>query len=757
MCSMGTNNITNRNNSDADADAPTPSGVCFSEFASGLHYLSPQSRERVREAFYFAEQAHRGQMRKNGDHYITHPIAVAAQCAEWELDAQALMAALLHDTLEDCAIPKIELLERFGEQVADLVDGLTKLDKVQFTTREENQAESFRKMLVAMARDVRVILIKLADRLHNMRTLSDMKREKWGRIASETMHIYAPIAHQLGLNQVYRELQDLSFRYLFPWRSQVVAKAIEKMRSRRRNLIEKLTEEIEKLFNQANIPVRIVGREKTLYSIYRKMDTKHLNFGQVTDMYGLRIILRDDVLACYTALGVLHQHYKPLPTKFRDYIANPKPNGYQSLHTTLVGPSNVSVEFQVRTEAMHEVAESGVAAHGLYKMHGSDNLSLDQQLHFKWMQSLLEIQDETGDAAEFLEHVKADLSTGDVYVSTPKGKVLPIQRGATVVDFAYAIHTNVGNHAVTAKINNRPASLRTMLNTGDVVEIGVDETTKPQLEWLEFVRTGKARSSIRHYFKTMMHSESRELGEKLLVQALRVEGIESFTEQHAQHDAIWKRLLDFMGYKTRIDLLSDMGLGKCMATIVAKRIAVFLAANDQRPDTVLLSLERLAAIESITHNIVLDGSENVSVLFSRCCYPIPGDFIEGYLGRGEGVTVHRHDCATAKRLRHKDRERVVQVEWSDSPVRSFEVEIDVSSRDGMGVLARIASTLSGAEANITHVEMGQQRVHHHHNLRDIEFRFVVAVRDTTHLESVLRALNRAAPVLHAKRHIHHVH
>ena len=760
---MGTDNTSNQTTNRAPAvDAHDADAASFSGLASCIQYLAPEPIEKIRQAYVFAELCHRGQKRKNGQPYITHPIAVAVQCAEWKLDAEALMAALLHDTLEDCNIPKTELVARFGASVADLVDGLTKLDKVHFSTREEGQAESFRKMLLAMARDARVILIKLADRLHNMRTLADMKREKWGRIASETMHIYAPMAHHLGLNQVYRELQDLSFRHLFPWRSAVLAKAIEKMRSRRRNLIDKLTQEIETLFAQANIPVRIVGREKTQYSIYRKMRKKHLDFAEVTDMYGLRVILPEDVVACYTAIGILHQHYRPLPTKFRDYIATPKSNGYQSLHTTLVGPSNVNVEFQVRTEAMHAVAESGVAAHGLYKMHGSEQLSLDQQLQFKWMQSLLNIEDETGDSAEFLENVKADLSTGYIYVSTPKGKVLSIQRGATAIDFAYAVHTNIGHSAVTAKINDQSVPLRTVLQVGDIIEIVTGDQPKPQLEWLEFVRTGKARSSIRHFFKNEMAEGARNLGEKLLQQALGVEGIASFTEQNAQHDVIWNRLIGFMRYKTRDDLLSDIGLGKCLASVVAKRVAALLVANDQRAETILLSLERLAAVQSVTHSIVLDGSENASVHFASCCHPIPGDFIMGYLGRGDGVNIHRHDCGTAKHLRQKDSERLVHVEWSETPVRPFEVEIGVSARDGMGVLARLASTISGADANIAHVEMeGENRNGFHYyrapsqENRDISFRFIVNVRDTAHLETVLRALNRAAPVLHAKRRMRH--
>jgi GTP pyrophosphokinase len=408
----------------------------FAGLTAKLDYLSTADVEQVRSAYRFADQAHLGQLRNNGEPYITHPIAVALQCTEWKLDAQALMAALLHDAMEDCGITKVELIERFGSPVAELVDGLTKLDKLQFNTREENQAESFRKMLLAMARDVRVILIKLADRSHNMRTLSDMPRSKWGRIATETLDIYAPIAHRLGLNGIYRELQDLSFKHLKPWRYAILTKAVSKARSRRRDLIQKVQKEVEAVFAAADMPVRIAGREKTLYSIFKKMQNKHLSFAQVTDIYGLRVLV-PTVIDCYKALGLLHQLYKPVPGKFKDHIAIAKVNRYQSLHTTLVGPAGINVEFQMRTEAMHLVAESGVAAHWLYKANHPGDLNADRTGN-QWLQSLLDIQDETHDAAEFWDHVKVDLFPDAVYVFTPKTQILALPRGATVVDFAYA-------------------------------------------------------------------------------------------------------------------------------------------------------------------------------------------------------------------------------------------------------------------------------------------------------------------------------
>ena len=718
----------------------------FAALTANLSYLSPTDIEQVRQAYRFADEAHLGQLRNNGEPYITHPIAVAAQCAEWKLDAQALMAALLHDALEDCGVTKTELIEKFGSPVAELVDGLTKLDKLHFNTREENQAESFRKMLLAMARDVRVILIKLADRSHNMRTLSDVPRSKWGRIASETLEIYAPIAHRLGLNQTYRELQDLSFRHLRPWRYGVLAKAVTKARSRRRDLIQTVQKEVEATFAGAGMQVRIAGREKTLYSIYKKMTSKHLSFAQVTDIYGFRVLV-PTVLDCYTALGLLHQLYKPVPGRFKDHIAIAKLNGYQSLHTTLVGPSGVNVEFQMRTEAMHIVAESGVAAHWLYKVNNPEDASSDR-LGTKWLQSLLDIQDETRDAAEFWDHVKVDLFPDAVYVFTPKSQIMALPRGATVVDFAYAIHSNIGDHTMAARINGEPVPLRTELKNGDVVEVVTAPVSTPNPAWLSFVRTGRARSKIRHHLKTMELTESEGLGGKLLAQALRAEGIERFPEDSAEYAPIWDKLLRFTGNKTRQDLLIDIGLGKRIATIVAKRVVHLLAEAGQRPDALLLTRERFTPQDATATqgSITLDGSENASVQFASCCRPIPGDRIVGYLGRGEGLVVHVHDCPVALKLQYKDSERFIGVEWSDEPVRAFEVGVVATVNNGKGVLAKVAASLAAAEADIIHIDMGQDIAQEATDLR-----FVIGVRDTNHLDQALKNLRRTASVLRARR------
>ncbi len=725
--------------------AVNAAAASFAALTAKLDYLSPADFEQVRLAYRFADEAHLGQMRNNGEPYITHPIAVAAQCADWKLDAQALMAALLHDALEDCGVTKVELIEKFGSPVAELVDGLTKLDKLQFHTREENQAESFRKMLLAMARDVRVILIKLADRSHNMRTLSDMPRSKWGRIASETIEIYAPIAHRLGLNQTYRELQDLSFRHLRPWRYAILAKAVAKARSRRRDLIQKVQKEVETSFSAAGMPVRIAGREKTLFSIYKKMSTKHLSFAQVTDIYGFRLLV-PSITDCYTALGLLHQLYKPLPGKFKDHIAIAKLNGYQSLHTTLVGPASVSVEFQMRTDAMNVVAESGVAAHWLYKVSKPEDPAADR-LGTQWLQSLLEIQDETRDAAEFWDHVKVDLFPDAVYVFTPKSQIMSLPRGATVVDFAYAIHSNVGDRTMGARINGEAVPLRTELRNGDVVEVVTAPHSAPNPAWLSFVRTARARSKIRHHLKTLAQTESEALGGRMLAQALRSEGIDKFPVEDSSYDAVWDKLLRFTGNKTRQELLTDIGLGKRIANIVGKRVVQLLAETGERPDALLLTRERFTPQEGSPQGaITIDGSENASVLFAQCCRPIPGDAIVGYLGRGEALAVHTQTCPIAKKLMNKDSERFIGVEWSDEPVRSFETGIIVTVNNGKGVLAKVAAALAAAEADIVHIDMGQDGAQ-----SDADLHFVVAVRDNVHLEAALRNLRHTDAVIQASR------
>ena len=726
--------------------AANAAAASFATLVSAIGYLSDPDVELVRKAYRFADQAHLGQLRKNGDPYITHPIAVALQCAEWKLDAQALMAALMHDAMEDCGVTKVELIQQFGASVAELVDGLTKLDKLEFDNREQNQAESFRKMLLAMARDVRVILIKLADRSHNMRTMGDMPRSKWERISRETLDIYAPIAHRLGLNTTFRELQDLAFKHIHPWRYQVLSKAVQRSRSRRKDLIAKVRAEVHQALTLKNLEATVFGREKTLYSIYRKMDDKHLTFAQVTDMYGFRVVF-SELMDCYTAMGVLHQLYKPLPGKFKDYIAIPKLNGYQSIHTTLIGPVGTNIEFQLRTSSMDVVAESGVAAHWLYKASAPDS-DAAQRLGTQWLQSLLDIQHETKDAAEFWDHVKIDLFPDSVYVFTPKGKILSLPQGATVADFAYTIHSDIGNHMVAGLVNSEQVPLSAELGNGDVVEVITRPDQRPNPAWLSFVRTGRARSKIRHHLKTMALDESRSLGERVLHQALRTEGIADWPDpQSKEFHGVWDKLLRFTGNRHADEMLVDMGQGKRIASVVAKKLATLMRDHGSPSSVVLISQATYAGDGESTQGIViLDGSEGGSVVYSSCCHPIPGDRIVGYLGRGEGLVVHTEECSTGKKLLARDRERYLEVDWADEPVRSFEVELLVTVNNGKGVLAQIATAIAAAGADITHVNMNDERALHTTTLR-----FALSVKDRPHLAEVLRALRRCTPVIKTQR------
>jgi GTP diphosphokinase / guanosine-3',5'-bis(diphosphate) 3'-diphosphatase len=735
----------------------SPDVDSFADLAAKLDYLSKADLRLVREAYRFADEAHLGQFRASGQPYITHPIAVAALCADWKLDVQAIMAALMHDAMEDCGITKPALIERFGAATADLVDGLTKLDKLQFSTREESQAESFRKMLLAMARDVRVILVKLADRLHNMRTLTAMVADKRGRIARETLDIYAPIAHRLGLNQIYRELQELSFEQLYPWRHAALAKAVAKARGNRRDIVERIHTDALAAFAAAKLKVQIQGREKTVYSIFRKMRSKHSSFAQMSDLFGFRIVV-PHVSDCYVALGVLHQLYKPLPGRFKDYIAIPKANGYQSLHTTLVSPLGTAIEFQIRTEPMHAVAEAGIAAHWMYKSKGTKAEKGDdaQRLGASVLQSLLDIQDNTRDATEFLEHVKLDLFPDAVYVFTPMSKILALPRGATPVDFAYAIHSDVGDHCVGASVNGEAVALRTELKSGDVVAITTAPSARPNPSWLSFVITGRARSKIRHHLKTMEQEEALALGEKLLTQALRSEGLglPSADASDETAAALWQQLARWGGNRTRQELMVDIGIGRKIAAIVAKTLAHLMAERGmERPDALTLSMRHFgtdpadgAGDEAAMGHVVIDGSEGASIRMAPCCRPIPGDDIIGYLGRGEGLTVHTGDCGVARRLFDRDSERWLPVEWADEPSRAFEATVAVLVENGKGVLARVAAAVASTETDITHIDMGQDSAD-----ATTELRLTLAVRDRHHLADVLRTLKRAPSVLRANR------
>ncbi|MDH4287217.1 MAG: bifunctional (p)ppGpp synthetase/guanosine-3',5'-bis(diphosphate) 3'-pyrophosphohydrolase [Aquincola sp.] len=735
----------------AAAAAQRPEANDFAGLAARLGYLSKPELKLVREAYKFADEAHLGQFRASGLPYITHPTAVAGLVADWKLDVQAVMAALMHDTIEDRGVTKAQLIERFGAPTAELVDGLTKLDKLHFSTREESQAESFRKMLLAMARDVRVILVKLADRLHNMRTLSAMAPDKRSRIARETIDIYAPIAHRLGLNQIYRELQELSFAQLYPWRYGALSKALARARGTRRDIVERVQKDVEHAFAAARLKVQVHGREKTVYSIFRKMREKHLPFANVTDLFGFRIVV-PQLQDCYLALGVLHQLYKPVPGRFKDYIAIPKANGYQSLHTTVVSPLGTAVEFQIRTEPMHAVAEAGIAAHWMYKSKSGTKHDA-QRLGATVLKSLIDIQDDTRDAAEFLEHVKIDLYPDAVYVFTPKSQILSLPRGATPVDFAYAIHSDVGDRCVAASVNGEAVALRTELKSGDVVEITTAPGARPNPGWLNFVRTGRARSKIRHHLKTMEQEESRALGERLLAQSLRAEGLllPSSDPTDDAATALWQLLTRWSGNRSRAELMVDIGVGRKIASIVAKRLAHLMAERgDKRPDAVTLSLRHFGAAEEDLAPqqglVTIDGSEGASIQLANCCHPIPGDDIVGYLGRGEGLTIHTAECAVGKRLYERDSERWLPVEWSEQPVRPFDAEVSVLVTNGKGVLARVAAAVSATETDITHIDMGPERAS-----ETTELKLSLAVRDRQHLADVIRTLRRAPSVVRVAR------
>jgi GTP pyrophosphokinase len=702
----------------------------IAEFTRHLgHYLQTPDIALVERAFEFSESAHRGQFRKSGEPYITHPLAVASILSEWRLDAEGLAAALLHDVMEDASVKRGEIEHRFGKPVAAIVDGLSKLDQIEFATREDAQAESFRKMLLAMARDVRVILIKLADRLHNMRTLDAMAPGHRKRIARETMDIYAPIANRLGLNALFLELQDLSFKHLYPLRYRILAHSIKMARGNRREVMNRLLDVIRDGLARANIAAVVTGREKSVYSVYKKMREKRYTFSQVFDIYGVRVLVADKS-TCYAALGVLHELYKPIPGKFKDYIAIPKANGYQSLHTTLFGPFGTPLEAQLRTHDMHRVAEAGVAAHWLYKSGGQLDLAEAQRETHRWLQSLLEIQSESRDSKEFLEHVKGDLFPDEIYLFTPKGKIMALPRGATAVDFAYGVHTDIGHHCVAARINYELLPLRTELKNGDHVEILTSPTARPNPSWLSFVTTGKARSRIRHYLKGLQQQESAALGERLLNQALATLNIEpeSITWDR------WEALAKEYGAKTQLEILADIGLGKRLSFVVAQALTRQVGKADDGHAT--HAAPKLAAL-------TLRGVEGVAIQYAKCCRPIPGDAIIAQFRKGQGLIVHLRDCVTLRKQRI-DGGELVDVEWSPDVQGVFDCGVRVLVADRRGMLAELATAVGNADANIDTVSMERPAG------GDVAMFFGLQVRDRIHLAHVMRALHR----IHDVRRVH---
>lgn len=691
-------------------------------FTETSQYLKPEDITQLRNAYSFGQGAHSGQFRKSGEPYISHPVAVARILSKLHLDAPTLTAALLHDVVEDTNISKAEISERFGEPVAELVDGVSKLTKIEFQTQEEAQAENFRKMLLAMARDVRVILIKLADRLHNMQTLDVMLPAKQRRIARETLEIYAPIAHRLGLNNIYQELQELGFRHSYPLRYRVLLKATKAARGNRREVVGKILEAINLKLKEAGLEADVTGREKHLYSIYMKMVEKRLSFSEVLDIYGFRVIVKD-IPSCYVALGMLHSLYKPIPGKFKDYIAIPKANGYQSLHSTLLGPFGIPIEIQIRTASMHRIAENGVASHWLYKSSDGDFNDLRLKTS-QWLQSLLETLSDSTDSMEFLEHLKIDLFPGDVFVFTPQGKILSLPRGSTAVDFAYAVHSDVGNCCVAVKINSENAPLRTKLKSGDRVEIVTAPYAKPNPAWLSYVATGRARSHIRHFLKTIQYDESVKLGERMLNQALLSFNMNPDTITEAQ----WEKLVRDSGVKSKEELLAEMALGKQLPAVVAKRLA--------SPAESISPAQKAGPITIL-------GTEGITVQFAKCCRPIPGDAIIGVIKKDSGLIIHTHDCGNVT-SNQKNPENYLDVAWGKDITRTFEAAIKVTTANKQGVLARVAAEIAKAESNIDDIAMESEDDFMH-------MRFILQVNNRHHLARVMRSLRHLREVAKISR------
>lgn len=703
-------------------------------------YLDSNRINQVRRAYYYAEQAHEGQMRRSGDRYITHPLAVAHILASLRLDHQSLMAALLHDVIEDTGIPKDALAEQFGQDVAELVDGVSKLTQIEFRTRAEAQAENFQKMTLAMARDIRVILVKLADRLHNMRTLGPMPYEKRKRIATETLDIYAPIANRLGMHSICTELEDLGFSSLYPMRSKYISKAVAKLRGSHREIIDDILEKLEEKLKERGLPGRIQGREKHLNSIYNKMKFKHKSFHEIMDVYAFRIITdtEDD---CYRTLGAVHSVYKPLPGRFKDYIAMPKANGYQSLHTTLFG-LHVNIEIQIRTEEMEHIANNGIAAHWMYKNEPSNVTTANQTRVDQWVKGLMEMRERADDSLEFIEHVKVDLFPDEVYVFTPKGRIMELTRGATPVDFAYAIHTDIGNACVACRINRNLGSLSQSLQSGQTVEIITAPGARPNPAWLSFVTTGKARSSIRHVLKNQRRAESLELGRTLLKKSLKGFGAklsdigESQTETVVRHNQV----------ESFDDLVSDIGLGNRMAYLVARQL-VSGGAEGAAEGSAEGGKEEVAqgSVTAKEHgSVTILGTEGLLVRFANCCKPIPGDPVVGTMDSGKGMVIHSDTCS---RLPEdgEARENLTQLKWAKDIADEFSVELRVELERQRGVIAELANAVAMADGNIERINVEEQ------NAKLGIVSLVVHVHGRRHLARVMRRVRNIKAVTHINR------
>ncbi|WP_375176672.1 RelA/SpoT family protein [Marinobacter mobilis] len=697
-------------------------------------YLDTGRINQVRRAYYYAEQAHEGQKRRSGEPYVTHPLAVAFILADLKLDHQSLMAAMLHDVIEDTGIPKDALAEQFGDSVADLVDGVSKLTQIEFRSRAEAQAENFQKMTLAMARDIRVILVKLADRLHNMRTLGPLPFAKRQRIATETLDIYAPIANRLGMHSVCTELEDLGFASLYPMRSRYISQAVAKLRGSHQEIIHEIRSRLQEKLVERGLPGRILGREKHLNSIYNKMKFKQKSFHEIMDVYAFRIITdtEDD---CYRILGAVHSLYKPLPGRFKDYIAMPKANGYQSLHTTLFG-MHVNIEIQIRTEEMEHIANNGIAAHWMYKNDQSTIASVNQKRVDRWVQGLMEMRERADDSLEFIEHVKVDLFPDEIYVFTPKGKIMELPSGATPIDFAYAIHTDIGNACVACRINRNLGSLSQPLQSGQTVEVITAPGARPNPAWLSFVVTGKARSSIRHVLKNQKQAESLELGRTLLKKSLNGFGQKLSKVSDVQIAAV----VQHNQVSSLDDLLSEIGLGNRMAYLIARQLVSGGGSEEQPLEA---GLEKTSGEDQRTP-VTIRGTEGLLVKFASCCKPIPGDPVVGLMDSGHGMIIHSDTCS---RLPEDDeaRTRLTHLKWAKDITDEFSVELRVEMERQRGVIAEIASAVAMADGNIERINVEEQ------NARFGVVSLVVHVNGRRHLARVMRRVKNIRAVTHIHR------
>ncbi|MGQ3892218.1 bifunctional GTP diphosphokinase/guanosine-3',5'-bis pyrophosphate 3'-pyrophosphohydrolase [Legionella sp. CNM-4043-24] len=698
----------------------------FSELRRELKtYLDSRDVEKCYQAFLVAEKAHEGQMRRSGEPYISHPVAAALILAKMRLDYQTIMATLLHDVVEDTAISKEELTRLFGEDITALVDGVTKLTKIKFESRAEAQAENFRKMVLAMVKDIRVIIVKLADRFHNMHTLGAMPYRKRRRIAIETLEIYAPIANRLGMHAIYTGLEDLGFQALYPMRYRAIKSAFEKARGNRRELTQKIETDLQHALQQLNIPYeQVFGRQKHLYSIYRKMRQRKSSFAEITDVFAFRVIT-EDIDSCYRVLGALHRTYKPVPQRFKDYIGIPKANGYQSLHTTLFGPFGVPLEVQVRTREMDNVADNGVAAHWIYKSSGLE-VNEAQLRAREWVQRLLEMQRSTGNSLEFIENVKIDLFPDEVYVFTPKGHIMELPKGATPVDFAYTVHSDVGNSCVAAKVNRRLVPLSIPLTNGQTVEIITANGAHPNPAWLNFVVTGKARSNIRHFLKSQHHAESIALGRRMLEQALA----ELACDYAKIPPESLQALLRDLHYKSVDELLYEVGTGNQLPTVIARRLVVAQEATD------VISIKNKP--------LSIKGTEGMVVHFADCCQPIPGDNIVGRFQQGRGIVVHASDCQQITQNRN-NLEQLVSLRWDENVEGEYWVDITVDVHNERGVLATLATAIAEAGSNIGNINVDPRDGRHN------AVTFSISVLNRTHLARVMRRLRANSVVLRLYR------